>query len=45
MTVCVAGMVVATNKWENNLSWRLPLLVQCVPAGLNILLVWFCPDS
>jgi hypothetical protein len=41
-----AGMMVATGKWKHSeLSWRLPLFVQCVPAGLNVLLVFFCPET
>lgn len=39
------GMMVATEKYKSNWSWRLPLFVQMVPAGLNVLLVWFAPES
>jgi len=39
------GMMVATQKYSSDWSWRLPLFVQMVPAGLNILLVWFAPES
>lgn len=27
------------------MSWRLPLALQCVPAGVVILCVWFLPES
>lgn len=39
------GMMVATGNWQNDLSWRLPLYVQCVPAGINVLFIYFCPES
>jgi len=39
------GMMVATGRWDNELSWRLPLYVQVVPAGLNVLFIFLCPES
>ncbi|EJD50722.1 general substrate transporter [Auricularia subglabra TFB-10046 SS5] len=39
------GMMIGTQKWQNTLSWRLPLWVQTVPAGLNVLFVFLCPES
>ncbi|TEB39855.1 general substrate transporter [Coprinellus micaceus] len=39
------GMMVATEKWDNELSWRLPLYIQCVPAGINVLFIFLCPES
>ncbi|KAG7088451.1 hypothetical protein E1B28_012442 [Marasmius oreades] len=40
-----SGMMVATNKWANELSWRLPLYIQVVPAAINVLFILFCPES
>jgi sugar porter (SP) family MFS transporter len=39
------GMMVSTGNWNNQLSWRLPLWIQAVPAGLNVLLAYTCPES
>ncbi|KAJ7175837.1 general substrate transporter [Mycena filopes] len=39
------GMMVATEAYSTNWSWRLPLLIQIVPAGLNLLFIFFCPES
>ncbi|KAI0044397.1 general substrate transporter [Auriscalpium vulgare] len=39
------GMMVSTGKYTDNLSWRLPLFVQIVPAILNVLFIFFCPES
>lgn len=43
--ICATGMMVSTGSFQNELSWRLPLYIQAVPAGLNVLLVFFCPES
>ncbi|KAH8825285.1 general substrate transporter [Flagelloscypha sp. PMI_526] len=43
--IAATGMMVATGSWSSELSWRLPLYIQAVPAGLNVLLVFFCPES
>ncbi|CCO31370.1 Lactose permease [Rhizoctonia solani AG-1 IB] len=40
------GMMVATGRWTGNeLSWRLPLYIQAVPAGINVIFVFLCPES
>lgn len=39
------GMMVSTGKWDSELSWRLPLYIQVVPAGLNVLFIFLCPES
>ncbi|KAI0061709.1 general substrate transporter [Artomyces pyxidatus] len=39
------GMMVSTGNYNNNLSWRLPLFVQIVPAALNVIFVFLCPES
>ena len=40
-----SGMMVATGRWDSELAWRLPLYIQMVPAALNFLLVFLCPES
>ncbi|PFH53982.1 hypothetical protein AMATHDRAFT_72998 [Amanita thiersii Skay4041] len=39
------GMMVATGRWQNEWSWRLPLYIQVVPAALNVLFIFLCPES
>ncbi|KAJ7670227.1 general substrate transporter [Mycena rosella] len=39
------GMMVSTQSFASNWSWRLPLFVQVVPAALNFLFIFFCPES
>lgn len=39
------GMMVATGKWGSEMSWRLPLWIQVVPAGLNVVTAFTCPES
>ncbi|KAF9533254.1 general substrate transporter [Crepidotus variabilis] len=39
------GMMVATGRWASEMSWRLPLYVQVVPAAINVLCIFFCPES
>ncbi|KAJ6559213.1 general substrate transporter [Mycena vulgaris] len=39
------GMMVSTGNFSSEWSWRLPLFVQVVPAALNFLFIFFCPES
>ncbi|KAJ7095888.1 general substrate transporter [Mycena belliarum] len=39
------GMMVSTGNFQTEWSWRLPLFVQVVPAALNFLFIFFCPES
>ncbi|KAJ7755968.1 general substrate transporter [Mycena metata] len=39
------GMMVATEAYPTDWSWRLPLFVQVVPAALNFLFIFLCPES
>ncbi|KAJ3509423.1 hypothetical protein NLJ89_g5230 [Agrocybe chaxingu] len=39
------GMMVATGRFQSEMSWRLPLYIQVVPAGINALFVFLCPES
>ncbi|CCO34786.1 Lactose permease [Rhizoctonia solani AG-1 IB] len=44
--VSATGMMVATGRWTGNgLAWRLPLYIQAVPAGINVLSIYLCPES
>ncbi|GAB1520816.1 hypothetical protein RhiTH_003904 [Rhizoctonia solani] len=44
-SMTATGMMVSTGRWSNELSWRLPLYIQAVPAGINVLFVFLCPES
>ncbi|KAH9480303.1 Lactose permease [Psilocybe cubensis] len=39
------GMMVATGKFNSEMSWRLPLYIQLVPGALNVIFVFLCPES
>ncbi|KAF9468534.1 general substrate transporter [Collybia nuda] len=39
------GMMVSTGSFQSELSWRLPLYIQVVPAALNAIFIFFCPES
>jgi len=43
--MAATGMMIPTGKYKSEWSWRLPLFIQVVPAGLNVLLVFFAPES
>jgi len=43
--MAATGMMVATGKFKSDMSWRLPLYIQVVPAAINVLFVFFCPES
>lgn len=40
-----AAVTFGTNYITSNLSWRLPLILQAVPSGLVVCLVWLLPES
>ena len=44
-SIPAAGITLGTQKINSDLSWRLPLIFQCVPAFLVICIVWFLPES
>lgn len=44
-SIPAAGITLATQKIQSDLSWRLPLIFQCVPCAFVILCVWFLPES
>ncbi|KAJ8691523.1 hypothetical protein PTI98_011086 [Pleurotus ostreatus] len=43
--ISATGMMVATGRFDSDWSWRLPLYIQVVPAALNVIFVFFCPES
>ncbi|KAF8583119.1 general substrate transporter [Ramaria rubella] len=40
-----SGIMVASGRWQNNNSWRVPVYIQCGPAVLNVLFIFLCPES
>jgi len=40
-----AAIVYCTRTMPNNWSWRIPLIVQAVPASFVCILVWFLPET
>ncbi|KAF9013519.1 general substrate transporter [Cyathus striatus] len=43
--ISATGMMVSTGRWSNDWSWRLPLYIQVIPAALNVIFVFLCPES
>ncbi|KZV70176.1 general substrate transporter [Peniophora sp. CONT] len=43
--ILATGILVGTQKWENDWSWRVPLYIQMVPAALNVFFIFLCPES
>ncbi|KIY67110.1 general substrate transporter [Cylindrobasidium torrendii FP15055 ss-10] len=43
--LAASGMMVSTGNFKSEYSWRLPLYIQMIPAALNLLFIWFCPES
>jgi len=43
--IAAAAIVFGTNKIAGNWSWRLPSLLQAFPSVLQIIFVWFLPES
>jgi sugar porter (SP) family MFS transporter len=39
------GISIATARLSSTTSWRAPLAIQIVPAGILIIFVWFLPES
>jgi sugar porter (SP) family MFS transporter len=44
-SIVAAWLTFGTNKINNNWSWRAPSLVQAFPSILQIIFVWFVPES
>ncbi|THV05304.1 general substrate transporter [Dendrothele bispora CBS 962.96] len=43
--MAASGMMVSTGKFNSENAWRLPLYIQVVPAAVNVIFVFFCPES
>ncbi|PPR07805.1 hypothetical protein CVT26_014990 [Gymnopilus dilepis] len=43
--ITATGMMVSTGNFASDLSWRLPLYIQLVPAAINVSFVFLCPES
>lgn len=44
-SIPAAAITLGTQSIKSDLSWRLPLIFQCVPALFVCLIVWFLPES
>ncbi|KAI5124967.1 hypothetical protein M0805_007393 [Coniferiporia weirii] len=44
-SIPAAAITLGTQNIKSDLSWRLPLIFQCVPALVVICIVWFLPES
>ena len=40
-----AGITLATARMQSDWSWRIPLILQAVPACFVVATVWFLPES
>ncbi|KZW03364.1 general substrate transporter [Exidia glandulosa HHB12029] len=43
--ITATGMMIGTQKMQSENSWRLPLYIQAIPAGINVIFIHFCPES
>lgn len=43
--ILAAGVTLGTFEWPNHWSWRLPTLFQIVPCALQLIFIWFVPES
>ncbi|KAM5380970.1 hypothetical protein ACJZ2D_003279 [Fusarium nematophilum] len=43
--IIAAWVTYGTHKLDSSWSWRIPSLLQGVPASLQLLLIWFVPES
>ncbi|RAH75295.1 hexose transporter protein [Aspergillus aculeatinus CBS 121060] len=43
--IVAAWLTFGTNNIQNNWSWRAPTIVQAAPSILQILFIWFVPES
>lgn len=44
-SIVAAWLTYGTNRIENNWSWRIPTMVQAAPSLIQIVFVWFVPES
>ncbi|KAL2833789.1 general substrate transporter [Aspergillus cavernicola] len=43
--IVAAWLTFGTNNISNNWSWRAPTIVQAVPSVIQIIFIWFIPES
>ncbi|KDR77321.1 hypothetical protein GALMADRAFT_279081 [Galerina marginata CBS 339.88] len=43
--MAATGLMVSTGRWESEMSWRLPLYIQAIPAIINVSFIFLCPES
>lgn len=43
--IIAAGITLGTFSMESNWAWRLPSLFQMIPSVLQLLFIWFVPES
>jgi MFS family permease len=44
-SIIAAGICFATNNIDNNWGWRLPSILQLVPSAIQIITIFFVPES
>ncbi|KAG6836484.1 hypothetical protein H0H93_007583 [Arthromyces matolae] len=44
-SIVAAGVTLGTFKMQNNWGWRIPSLLQLVPSALQIMFIYFMPES
>ncbi|KAF2012974.1 MFS transporter [Aaosphaeria arxii CBS 175.79] len=44
-SILAAGVTLGTYKIPNNWAWRIPSALQCAPSVLQLVFVWFIPES
>ncbi|KAF9266336.1 general substrate transporter [Marasmius fiardii PR-910] len=44
-SILCTGVSIGTGRLSSTTSWRAPLAIQLVPAGILVLFVWFLPES
>ncbi|KAI0371438.1 hexose transporter [Pilatotrama ljubarskyi] len=43
--IVAAGVTLGTFEMPNNWSWRIPSILQVIPSGLQLIFMWFLPES
>ncbi|EHY52204.1 Lactose permease [Exophiala dermatitidis] len=43
--IIAAGVTLGTFSWKSSWSWRLPSLLQLLPSTLQLVFIWFIPES
>lgn len=43
--ILAAGITLGTYNIPNNWAWRIPTALQCAPSVLQLIFIWFVPES